>query len=110
MAADEGLEIDIRNLEPGAMIAVQYREISILVANVDGEFYAVENQCSHAAVPLEDGTLRGCELECDLHGAVFDIRDGKVLEMPARSPLRSFPVERRGDRISIRVAPDTGTP
>ena len=110
MASGEELEIDVGSLEPGAMIAVAHRGISILIANVDGEFYAVENQCSHASVPLDDGTLRGCELECDLHGAVFDIRDGKVLELPARSPLRSFPVERRGDRISVRVAPDPDTP
>jgi len=97
------LEVDVSGLGPGEMKAVAQSGLSILVCNVDGEFFAVENECSHAAVPLDEGTLRGCELECDFHGAVFDVRTGEVLAMPATVPLRRFEVERRGQRILIRL-------
>ena len=85
------------------MKPVSHEALSILVCNVDGEFFAVENECTHAAVPLDEGTLRGCELECDFHGAVFDVRTGEALAMPATVALRRFPVERRGQTILIRV-------
>ena len=85
------------------MKPVSHKTLSILVCNVDGEFFAVENECTHAAVPLDEGTLRGCELECDFHGAVFDVRTGEALAMPATVALRRFPVERRGQVILIRV-------
>jgi 3-phenylpropionate/trans-cinnamate dioxygenase ferredoxin subunit len=97
--------VDVSDLEPGQMKAVQHHDLSILVCNAGGEIHAVENQCSHAAVPLLDGYLDGCELECSFHGAVFDVRDGSVIALPAKEPLRSFPVEPApaGDRVYVRV-------
>jgi 3-phenylpropionate/trans-cinnamate dioxygenase ferredoxin subunit len=100
---NEVLSVDIGELGPGKMKAVQHAGLSILVCNVDGEFYALENECSHAAVPLDEGTLRGCELECDFHGALFDVRNGEALAMPATVAVRSFLVERRGRVLSIRI-------
>ena len=99
----EILNVDIEALAPGEMKAVQHAGFSILVCNVDGEFHALENECSHAAVPLDEGTLRGCELECAFHGALFDVRSGEALAMPATAPVRVFPVERRGRVLSIRI-------
>jgi len=97
------LEVDVSDLTPGAMRVVDYAGTSVLVCNVEGEIHAVENVCSHAAVPLSDGELNGCELECVLHGAVFDVRTGEALALPARDPIRSFAVERDGHRAIIRV-------
>ena len=101
--ANEILSVDIGELAPGKMKAVQHAGLSVLICNVDGEFYALENECSHAAVPLDEGTLRGCELECDFHGALFDVRSGAALAMPATVPVRVFPVERSGRVLSIRI-------
>lgn len=101
--ADEKLEVEVAEMLPGSMKAVRHGDLSILICNVDGDFYAVENECSHAAVPLDEGTLRGCELECDFHGAVFDVRNGEVIAMPATRPLRVFPVERVGASIVLRI-------
>jgi len=99
----EVLELDVSDLAPGAMRAVTHAGVAVLLCNVDGEIYAVENVCSHAAVPLDEGELRGCELECSFHGAVFDVRDGAPLARPAVTPIRSFAVEREGDRVRVRV-------
>jgi len=99
------LEVDVGDLGPGDMRAYAHAGVAVLICNVDGEIYAVENVCSHAAVPLDEGELRGCEIECAFHGAVFDVRTGAALARPARDPIRSFPVERTGDRIRVRVQP-----
>ena len=97
------LEVDVSDLAPGQMRAVEHAGTSVLICNVGGDYYAVENVCSHAAVPLHEGSLNGCEIECELHGAVFDVRDGAALALPAREGIRSFPVEREGESIRIRV-------
>jgi len=99
----ELVEVEVSGLGPGQMRAVEHAGISVLLCNVDGEIHAVENLCSHAAVPLVEGELDGCELECALHGAVFDVRDGRALALPAKDPIRSFAVHREGDRCFISV-------
>jgi len=98
---DESVTVDIADLSPGEMKAVQHGKMSVLICNVGGEFYALENECSHAAVPLEEGTLRGCEIECDFHGALFDVRSGEALAMPATLPVRIFRVKRAGHSLTI---------
>ncbi len=99
----EVLELDVTGLGPGEMRAFDHGGVSILLCNVEGEIYAVENECSHAAVPLDEGTLRGCELECDFHGAVFDVRNGTALAMPATRSLRTFSLEKRGEIVRLRL-------
>jgi len=97
------ISVDVADLAPGQTRALEHAGVEILLCNVGGEIYAVENRCSHADVPLSDAPLSGCELECQFHGALFDVRDGSVIALPAREPLRSFTVERAGDLARIRV-------
>ncbi|MDE0885573.1 MAG: Rieske 2Fe-2S domain-containing protein [Myxococcota bacterium] len=106
----EEFEVDTEGLAPGEMKAFRWGEISVLVCNVDGEFYALENRCSHADIPLDSGTLRGCELECISHGAVFDVRNGKALELPGRSSLRVFSAELTGRVLRIGPPRETRSP
>jgi len=51
-------------------------DYGIVVCNVQGELYALEDNCSHADTPLSEGRLRGWHITCPLHGASFDVRDG----------------------------------
>jgi len=102
----EPLEVEVSDLAPGGMRAVRHGGVALLLCNVGGEIYAVENVCSHAAVPLDEGELQGCELECRYHGAVFDVRTGAALARPALRGIRTFPVERRGSRVRVRVEGD----
>jgi 3-phenylpropionate/trans-cinnamate dioxygenase ferredoxin subunit len=95
--------LDVANLAPGQTRALEHAGIEILLCNVGGELHAVENRCTHAAVPLTEAFLSGCELECPVHGALFDVRDGRALALPAREPLRSFPVTRMGDEAEIHL-------
>ena len=77
--------------------------VSVVLCKIRDETYAVENRCSHAYETFDDGRLRGARLMCPRHGACFDVRDGKVLGLPATLPIRSFVLRIVGDRIHIDV-------
>ena len=77
---------------------------SVVVARVKGDVYAVENRCSHAFQTFDGGRLRGIRLMCPLHGACFDMRDGRVLGAPASMPIRAFPVRIDDGRVLVDVA------
>ncbi len=64
----------------------------IMVANIDGEYFGVQDTCSHAQASLTAGKLIGCEIECPLHGARFDVRTGEVKVLPAVIPLRKYQI------------------
>src|ERR671916_3137431 len=64
----------------------------IAVFNVDGEFYAVDDTCTHQDTSLADGWLDGCAVECPLHASCFDLRTGKVSGPPAKTPVRTYRV------------------
>ncbi|KAF1711176.1 benzene 1,2-dioxygenase [Pseudoxanthomonas kalamensis DSM 18571] len=67
----------------------------IVVFNLDGELYALEDRCSHEEFELSVGSLDPAEgsIECILHGARFDVRDGRPLCAPAYEPVAKFPVK-----------------
>lgn len=67
--------------------------------------FAVEDLCTHAETPLSHGRLRGCRLVCPLHGASFDVRDGRVLGGPASAPLPTYPVRIHSGQVEV-LLPD----
>jgi 3-phenylpropionate/trans-cinnamate dioxygenase ferredoxin subunit len=76
---------------------------AVLLCRVGDSYHAVENRCSHAEATFEHGRLRGHKLLCPLHGAIFDVRDGKVLGPPAFNPIRCYPVRVVGDQVQVAV-------
>ena len=76
----------------------------ILVCHADGGFYAIENRCPHAMVTLDQGALRGCILECPVHGGTLDVRDGSPQGQPIRRPALTYHVRERGTSIEITSA------
>lgn len=103
-AAEESVVVDVSDLAPGAIRAVACGRRKALLCNVDGVFYAVAERCSHAAFSLTEGRLEGAHLECPLHGALFDVRDGSPVRRPASKPLATYPVAVDGSRAEIRFA------
>lgn len=88
-------------IPPGAREVFEIEGLYIAVFNVDGRYYAVEDRCTHDDGPLAEGELDGYEIICPRHGARFDLRDGRVLSMPAVLPVPWFPVRVQGDEIQI---------
>ena len=82
------------DLAEGQLLAVQLPTGErVCIARVDGEVYAIKDECTHADYPLSDGSVGpGCQVECALHGAVFDLRDGSVLGPPAMEAVDTFEV------------------
>ena len=75
----------------------------ILIANVDGNYYAVDDTCSHEDASLSTGSLRGELVKCPLHGSRFSVRTGKAMEEPACDDLRTYAVRVEGDDILVAL-------
>jgi 3-phenylpropionate/trans-cinnamate dioxygenase ferredoxin component len=80
------------DIPPGTKKIVEVDGIEIVVVNLDGQFYAVEDVCTHDGGPLGEGKLDGCELICPRHGARFDVRTGAATRMPAIEPAPTYEV------------------
>ncbi len=90
-------------MPPGARKVVDVDGVFVAVFNVGGQFYAVEDACSHDDGPLAEGELDGYVIECPRHGAQFDIRDGRVLRFPAVVPIRTFEVKVEDGDVLVKV-------
>lgn len=78
-------------------------DTEVAVFQVDGEFYALDDLCSHAEASLSEGDQRGAIIECPRHGGRFDIKTGKAKHFPAFSAVRTFPVKVEDGAIYIDV-------
>lgn len=65
----------------------------VVLFYVGGEVFAIEERCPHVGAPLSDGEIHEYQIECPLHGARFDMRTGKNLTPPAKTPARVFDVK-----------------
>lgn len=88
---------------PGGLVGVMAGGQPIVLANVEGDICALEDECSHEAYPLSDGELEGSQIVCIYHGARFNACTGKNLGLPAVRPVRSFPVQARADGIYVEI-------
>jgi 3-phenylpropionate/trans-cinnamate dioxygenase ferredoxin subunit len=75
----------------------------IALCNVDGEFFAIDDLCTHDGGSLDQGELAGDVIECPRHGARFNVRTGKVLTLPAVKPLNTYPLRMEGSEIQVAV-------
>lgn len=89
-------------LLPGTHKVADVDDVEIAVFNVDGEFYAIEDVCTHDGGVLTGGKVEGCEIECPRHGARFDIRTGAVLAPPAYEPVAVFPVRIENGLVQVK--------
>ena len=87
----------------GSMKQVSVGAIDVMLANVNGTFYALSNKCTHAGGPLAKGKLEGFVVQCPLHGSKFDVRTGAVVGPPAQIPERVFAVKVEGKDVLVNV-------
>ena len=95
----------VEELPPGEAKILHVGELSIGVYNLDGEFYALEDRCSHDDGPLCEGDF---DIEegyavCPRHGAHIDIRTGRPLTLPAVEPVETFPVRVDDGIVKVNV-------
>ena len=90
-------------------LAVTLGAYDVAVARNGDEVFALQDLCSHAEVALSEGEVAECQIECWLHGSMFDLRTGKPTNLPATEPVATFPIEIRDvdGRAEIWIDVDT---
>lgn len=92
----------VQDVKPGEVIQVTVGDELVVLGNVDGEFLAVSDVCSHEFVLLHDGWLEGDTIECPQHGSKFSMRTGEVRNLPATQPIPVYEVRVEGDDVFLR--------
>lgn len=80
-------------LPNGERLFVEIEGKSIVIFNIAGQLFAIGDICTHDDGPLGDGDLEGYNIVCPRHGAEFDVRTGKVMQMPAVVDIPAYPVK-----------------
>lgn len=85
----------------GSRLHHDLSEESVILLNIDGEYFCIADLCTHDGGPLEDGAVCDHQIECPRHGARFDVRTGKVTRLPAIDPIPTYPVVVEGGVIYV---------
>jgi 3-phenylpropionate/trans-cinnamate dioxygenase ferredoxin subunit len=93
------------DVPPGSMIRVEAGGRPIALANVAGEFYAIDDTCSHEEASLSEGGLAGEVVVCPRHGARFNVKTGRVLSLPAVRSVATYAVKVEGDDVLVATEP-----
>jgi chlorite dismutase len=93
----------VGEIKPGTSKRVYNGSDAIALFNVDGQYYAVSDRCTHGRASLSEGSVDGdgCTLNCPWHGGKFDIKSGEPVGGPVLVPLKSYRVKVEGDRILV---------
>ncbi len=81
------------DIDQGGCRVVDIDDVMIVIFNLDGEFYAIEDVCTHDGGELATGCVKGESIECPRHGAKFNIKTGAVETAPAYEPVDTFPIK-----------------
>ena len=85
------------------VIPVEVGGVEVAVVKSEGQYFAVRDECSHAQIQLSEGDVGECEIECWLHGSMFDLRTGKAINLPATEPVPVYPVRLEGGEVLVDV-------
>ncbi len=96
-AAAEGeiAPCQVKNVEVG--------ERRLAICNVYGQYYCIDYLCTHDGGPLGQGELLGDQIECPRHGALFDVKTGKALTLPAVLAVATHEVRVENGNVQVKV-------
>jgi 3-phenylpropionate/trans-cinnamate dioxygenase ferredoxin subunit len=95
----------LADVPEGGALAVVVDGVELALVRDGDTVYAIADECSHAAIPLSEGEVEGCEIECWLHGSRFDLRTGKPVNLPATEPVQTYPTTIEGDQVLVDLSP-----
>ncbi len=90
-------------LMDGAPHAVDLGGVAVCLVRLGDELFAVHDECTHEAVPLSEGDVDGCTIECWRHGSRFDLRNGTVLGPPAVEPVQVYATRLDGGEVFVSL-------
>ena len=92
----------VADIPAGSMKCVSVDRNRVLLAHVDGRFYAISDICGHRNAPLSRGKLDGHVVECPLHFAQFDVRTGKLVDGPVSADIACYETRVEGDTVFVK--------
>ncbi|MGH2617498.1 MAG: non-heme iron oxygenase ferredoxin subunit [Thermomicrobiales bacterium] len=95
------------DLDPGEVMYVEIGNDPVALINLDGEYFALHDMCTHEDASLSDGEVTGDEIECPMHGGAFEIRTGLPANFPVVVPVETFQVKVEGDTVLAAKRPDS---
>ena len=103
MDADFQRALAVSELDDPGKVMLEIDDRIVVLVHLEGEFYCIDDVCTHDNGPLADGALDGCQLICPRHGAKFDVRDGRVLSFPATRDTISHEVMVEKGEVFVRI-------
>ena len=97
-------DIGPNNLKPDSMKRIELNGLCILIANIQGALYAVQDTCTHEDASLSQGALEGDCVRCPLHGSRFCLTNGRAIDDPAEIDLAVYSVFTRDGRIFVSTS------
>ncbi len=82
-------------------LAVEVADTELALVRVGEEIFAITDECSHGKVPLSEGDVVDCTIECYLHGSAFDLRTGAALNLPATQPVPVYSTRVVDGRVQV---------
>ena len=93
----------IDDVAHGSMVKFEHGEWVLAIYNVDGQFYATDNACTHGPGALSEGELYGDVIECNFHGGQFNVRTGEVVGPPCLVPVKTYPVTVEDGQVFVSI-------
>ena len=94
----------VDDVKPNSAYATEIDGVEVAIVHSGGRFYAIADECSHAAIQLSEGDVEDGEIECYLHGSRFDLATGEPLGLPATEPVAVYPCQVSGADVLVDVA------
>ena len=94
------------DLDPGEVMYVEVGSDPVALINLEGEFFAVSDICTHQEASLSDGEVTGDEIECPLHGGAFEIRTGLPANFPVVVPVETYAVKTEDGTVFVAKRPE----
>ncbi len=96
-------DLTLDQLSPGKPMRIEKDGKSICVTKIGDQVFAVDDTCTHSDASLSEGDITDFKIECWLHGAEFDLRNGQALTLPATQPLETYAVKIDGNSVTVEI-------
>ena len=90
-------------LSSAGKMLVEVDDRLVVLFQIEGQVYCIDDVCTHDGGPLSEGALDGTQIACPRHGAKFDVCTGKALSMPATEATVAHQVKLDGDDVLVRI-------
>jgi 3-phenylpropionate/trans-cinnamate dioxygenase ferredoxin component len=103
MSTDFQYAITVDELVDPGTLMIEIKDRLVVIVHLEGEFYCIDDVCTHDSGPLSDGELQGCQLICPRHGAKFDVRTGQALTFPAILATMAHEVKVDDGNVYVKI-------